>query len=53
MKLLRIPNIILGAVDDHGDYDGDDIYNGDAMITIKIMNGEYIWATSLHFTQCE
>ena len=31
-QLLHVPNIILGAVDDEGDYDGDDDddnYDGD------------------------
>ena len=31
-KLIHVPNIILGAVDDDGDYDGDDgddNYDGD------------------------
>ena len=42
--LIHVPNIILGAVDDDGNYAGDDAdynYDGDAIvITIKIMNVE-------------
>ena len=29
-QLLHVPNIILGAVDDDGNYDGDDNHDGDA-----------------------
>ena len=43
-QLLHVQNIILSAVDDDGDYAGDDAddnYDADAIvITIKIMNVE-------------
>ena len=37
-QLIHVPNIILGAFDEDDDYDGDA-----KMITIKIMNVEYIY----------